>query len=294
MAITASLVKELRERTGLGMMECKKALVATDGDIEKAIDDMRKSGQAKADKKASRTAAEGAVVTKISDDGKVAIILEVNSETDFSSRHDDFKSFCSKVADCVLANKEADVEKLKTLEIEGGLTVEAARLALVQTIGENIQVRRASIVESADGIVGGYIHGVKIGVLVALSAGDAELAKDVAMHVAAANPQVVNSDQVDPAILDKEKEIFTAQAKDSGKPDEIIEKMVIGRIKKFLKEITLVDQPFVKDPDVTVGALVKKSSADVLSFTRYEVGEGIEVEVVDFAAEVAAQVRGEA
>ena len=294
MAITASLVKELRERTGLGMMECKKALVVTDGDIEKAIDDMRKSGQAKADKKASRTAAEGAVVTKISGDGKVAIILEVNSETDFSSRHDDFKSFCSKVADCVLANKEADVEKLKTLEIEGGLTVEAARLALVQTIGENIQVRRASIVESADGIVGGYIHGVKIGVLVALSAGDAELAKDVAMHVAAANPQVVNSDQVDPAILDKEKEIFTAQAKDSGKPDEIIEKMVIGRLKKFLKEITLVDQPFVKDPDVTVGALVKKSSADVLSFTRYEVGEGIEVEVVDFAAEVAAQVRGEA
>ncbi|OUR87254.1 translation elongation factor Ts [Gammaproteobacteria bacterium 42_54_T18] len=294
MAITASLVKELRERTGLGMMECKKALVATDGDIEKAIDDMRKSGQAKADKKASRTAAEGAVVTKISEDGKVAIILEVNSETDFSSRHDDFKSFCSKVAECVLASKESDVEKLKELEIEGGLTVEAARLALVQTIGENIQVRRASIVESADGIVGGYIHGVKIGVLVALSAGNAELAKDVAMHVAAANPQVVNSDQVAPAILDKEKEIFTAQAKDSGKPDEIIEKMVVGRLKKFLKEITLVDQPFIKDPDVTVGALVKKSSADVLSFIRYEVGEGIEVEVVDFAAEVAAQVRGEA
>ena len=167
-------------------------------------------------------------------------------------------------------------------------------MALVQTIGENIQVRRASIVESADGIVGGYIHGVKIGVLVALSAGDAELAKDVAMHVAASNPQVVNSDQVDPAILDKEKEIFTAQAKNSGKPDEIIEKMVVGRIKKFLKEITLVDQPFIKDSDVTVGALVKKSSADVLSFIRYEVGEGIEVEVVDFAAEVAAQVRGEA
>jgi len=294
MAITASLVKELRERTGLGMMECKKALVATDGDIEKAIDDMRKSGQAKADKKASRTAAEGAVVTKISADGKVAIILEVNSETDFSSRHDDFKSFCSNVADCVLANKESDVEKLKDLKIESGLTVETARLALVQTIGENIQVRRASVVESADGIVGGYIHGVKIGVLVALSAGDAELAKDVAMHVAASNPQVVNSDQVDPAILDKEKEIFTAQAKSSGKPDEIIEKMVVGRIKKFLKEITLVDQPFIKDSDVTVGALVKKSSADVLSFIRYEVGEGIEVEVVDFAAEVAAQVRGEA
>ena len=294
MAITAALVKELRERTGLGMMECKKALVATDGDIEKAIDDMRKSGQAKAAKKASRTAAEGAVVTKISEDGKVAIILEVNSETDFSSRHDDFKSFCDKVAACVLANKETDVEKLKELEVEAGLTVEAARLALVQMIGENIQVRRASVVESADGIVGGYIHGVKIGVLVALSAGDAELVKDVAMHVAAANPQVVNSDQVDQAILDKEKEIFTAQAKDSGKPDEIIEKMVVGRIKKFLKEITLVDQPFIKDPDVTVGALVKKSSADVLSFIRYEVGEGIEVEVTDFAAEVAAQARGEA
>lgn len=294
MAITAALVKELRERTGLGMMDCKKALVATDGDIEQAIDDLRKSGQAKAAKKASRTAAEGAVITCFSDDGKTGVIVEVNSETDFSARHEDFVGFSNKVAAVVLASKETDVEKLKELEFDGGVTVETARLALVQKIGENIQVRRATVIESPEGVVASYLHGAKIGVVVALNGGDAELAKDVAMHVAAVNPQVVNSDEVDEAVLDKEKEIFTAQAKESGKPDEIIEKMIGGRIKKFLKEISLVEQPFVKDPDVTVGALVKKSGATVLSFTRYEVGEGIEVEEVDFAAEVAAQVRGDA
>ncbi|PCJ30249.1 MAG: elongation factor Ts [Moraxellaceae bacterium] len=294
MAITAALVKELRDRTGLGMMECKKALVATDGDIETAIDDLRKSGQAKAAKKATRTAAEGAVITAFSDDAKIGVILEINSETDFSARHEDFIGFCEKVAAVALSNNVSDVEQIKELEIEAGVSVETARLALVQKIGENIQVRRAALVESEAGVVGGYLHGAKIGVLVALKGGDAELAKEVSMHVAAANPQVVNSDEVDPVLLDKEKEIFTAQAKESGKPDEIIEKMIGGRIKKFLKEITLVDQPFIKDPDVTVGALVKKSDATVLSFTRYEVGDGIEVETVDFAAEVAAQVRGEA
>ncbi|OUS24919.1 translation elongation factor Ts [Gammaproteobacteria bacterium 45_16_T64] len=294
MAITAALVKELRERTGLGMMECKKALVATDGDIEKAIDDMRKSGQAKAAKKAGRIAAEGAVIACIADDGKLGVLVEINSETDFCARHEDFIGFSQKVAACVLANKETDVEKIKELELEAGVSVETARLTLVQKIGENIQVRRAAIVESAEGVVGSYLHGAKIGVLVALKGGEDALAKDVAMHVAASNPQVVNPDEVDAAVLDKEKEIFTAQAKESGKPDEIIEKMIGGRIKKFLKEISLVEQPFVKDPDVTVGALAKKGGASVVSFTRFEVGEGIEVEVVDFAAEVMAQARGDA
>lgn len=294
MAITAALVKELRERTGLGMMECKKALVATDGDIEQAIDDLRKSGQAKAAKKAGRTAAEGAVVASISDDGKTGVIVEINSETDFCARHDDFVGFSNKVAAVVLESKETDVEKLKALELEAGVSIETARLALVQKIGENIQVRRAAVVNSEEGVVGAYLHGAKIGVLVALKGGESELAKDVAMHVAAANPQVVNPDEVDSSVLDKEKEIFSAQAKESGKPDEIIEKMIGGRIKKFLKEISLVEQPFVKDPDVTVGALAKKSDATILSFSRFEVGEGIEVEEVDFAAEVMAQARGEA
>jgi len=294
MAITAALVKELRERTGLGMMECKKALVATDGDIERASDDMRKSGQAKAAKKAGRTAAEGAVVVRISEDGKIGIILEVNSETDFSARHEDFQGFINAVATCALANNETDVEKLKELTLEGGATVEATRLALVQKIGENIQIRRAAPLESPEGVVSAYIHGGKIGVLASLKGGDAELAKDVAMHVAAVNPQVVNADEVSQSVLDKEKEIFTAQAKESGKPEEIIEKMIGGRIKKFLKEVSLVEQPFVKDPDTTVGALVKKAGASVESFVRFEVGEGIEKEEVDFAAEVMAQARGDA
>lgn len=294
MAVTAAQVKELRERTGLGMMECKKALVETNGDIETAIDNLRKSGQAKAAKKAGRTAAEGIVVAKVSADGNTGILLEVNSETDFVARDDNFLNFANGVADRVLATKETDVAKLlETAMEEGGSeSIETTRSALVQKIGENIQVRRAYVIES-EGLVSAYVHSGKIGVLVSLSGGNDDLGKDVAMHVAASNPMVVNPDQVDQSTLDKEKEIFSAQAAESGKPPEIVEKMVQGRIAKFLKEVSLVDQPFVKDPDTTVGKLVKGAGADVVSFTRIEVGEGIEKEEVDFAAEVMAQARGE-
>ena len=292
MAVTAALVKELRERTGLGMMECKKALVETDGDIELAIDNLRKSGQAKAAKKAGRTAAEGIVIAKVSSDGKTGILLEVNSETDFVARDDNFLKFANGVADRVLATKETDIAKLleTTMEEGGSDSIETTRSALVQKIGENIQVRRSHVIES-EGLVSAYVHSGKIGVLVSLNGGNDDLGKDVAMHVAASNPMVVNPDQVDQATLDKEKEIFSAQAAESGKPADIIEKMVQGRIAKFLKEVSLVDQPFVKDPDTTVGKLVKSAGADVVSFTRIEVGEGIEKEEVDFAAEVMAQAR---
>ena len=294
MAVTASLVKELRERTGLGMMECKKALVETDGDIELAIDNLRKSGQAKAAKKAGRTAAEGVVIAKVSGDGKTGILLEVNSETDFVARDDNFLQFANTVADRVLNSGETDVAKLAALPMtDGGSdTVEDARSALVRKIGENIQVRRAYAL-NADGVVSAYVHGGKIGVLVGLKGGNEELAKDVAMHVAASNPLVVNPQQVDQATLDKEKEIYSAQAAESGKPADIVEKMVQGRLSKFLKEVSLVDQPFVKDPDTTVGKLVKGAGAEVVAFTRIEVGEGIEKEASDFAAEVMAQARGQ-
>lgn len=294
MAVTAALVKELRERTGLGMMECKKALVETNGDIETAIDNLRKSGQAKAAKKAGRTAAEGIVIAKVSDDGKTGILLEINSETDFVARDDNFLNFANGVADRVLATKETDIAKLlEVAMVEGGSdSIEETRSALVQKIGENIQVRRSYVVES-EGLVSAYVHSGKIGVLVSMSGGNDDLGKDVAMHVAASNPLVVNPDQVDQATLDKEKEIFAAQAAESGKPADIIEKMVLGRISKFLKEVSLVDQPFVKDPDTTVGKLVKAAGAELTSFTRIEVGEGIEKEEVDFAAEVMAQARGQ-
>ena len=294
MAVTAAQVKELRERTGLGMMECKKALVETNGDIDTAIDNLRKSGQAKAAKKAGRTAAEGIVVAKVSADGNTGILLEVNSETDFVARDDNFLKFANGVADRVLSTKETDVAKLlETAMEEGGSdSIETTRSALVQKIGENIQVRRTYVMVS-EGLVSAYVHSGKIGVLVALNGGNDDLGKDVAMHVAASNPLVVNPDQVDQATLDKEKEIFSAQAAESGKPPEIVEKMVQGRIAKFLKEVSLVDQPFVKDPDTTVGKLVKGAGADVVAFTRIEVGEGIEKEEVDFAAEVMAQARGE-
>lgn len=281
-AITAALVKELRERTGLGMMECKKALVQAEGDIEKAIEELRKSGQAKAAKKAGRTAAEGIVAVKIADDASYGMLLEVNSETDFVARDDNFLNFVNTVLEKAFANKQVDVAQL----MEGEL--ETARLALVQKIGENIGVRRLELVEAP--VVGSYVHGNKrIGVLVALDGGDADLAKDIAMHVAAVNPQVVSKDDMPEEVVAKEKEIFIAQAKDSGKPDDIIEKMITGRINKFLAENSLVEQPFVKDPDVKVGALAKKAGATVVDFKRFEVGEGIEKEEVDFAAEVAAQ-----
>ncbi len=281
--ITASLVKELRERTGLGMMECKKALVEADGDIEAAIDNLRKSSGLKAAKKAGRTAAEGVAATRVADSGNSAIIAEVNCETDFVARDDNFQAFVDTVIDKAFAEKQTDVEALMAGDLE------AKREGLVQKIGENISVRRVAILEgAADAIMAGYVHGGRIGVLVELKGGDEALAKDVAMHVAAINPQYVSADTVPAEVLEREKEVVRAQSESSGKPPEIVEKMVQGRIKKFLAEVSLVEQPFVKDPDVKVGDLAKKSGAEVVNFVRFEVGEGIEKEEVDFAAEVAA------
>lgn len=288
-AITAAQVKELRERTGAGMMECKKALVETDGDIEKAIENMRKSGQAKAAKKAGRIAAEGIILVR--SDEQNAVILEVNSETDFVSRDEGFVAFANTVADAAIANKTADVETLKSVMLDGK-SVEDTRLELVQTIGENIQIRRVNLLSVADGQSASYLHGGRIGVIVGLNGGDEVLAKDVAMHIAASNPQVVNPEDVSESVVEKEKEIFIAQAKESGKPDEIIEKMIGGRLKKFLAEVSLTGQPFVKDPSTSVGDLLKGSDATVTEFIRYEVGEGIEKKEEDFAAEVMAQVKG--
>jgi len=289
MAITASQVKELRQRTGAGMMECKKALVETDGDIEAAIEQMRKSGMAKADKKADRVAAEGGITVQLDMDRKNAAILEVNSETDFVSGGDDFKNFANGVCAIVLKEKPADLDALSASKLESGETVDDARRALIAKIGEKISVRRFTNV-STSGYLGVYLHGSSIGVVVDLEGGSEELAKDIAMHVAASKPVCVSADQVDPALLDKEREIFAAQAKESGKPDNIIEKMIEGRVNKYLKEITLVGQPFVKDPDTTIEKLLKAAGAKVISFQRYEVGEGIEKKEENFAEEVMAQV----
>lgn len=289
-AVTAAMVKELRERTGLGMMECKKALVEAGADIEKAIDDLRKSGQAKAAKKAGRTAAEGIVVIATTADNTRAVMVEINSETDFVARDDNFLGFANKVAQAALAADEVDPAKIGALGVDGG-SVEETRQALVQKIGENIQVRRAVRLSVDGGVIGSYVHGGKIGVLVALTGGDAGLGKDVSMHVAAVAPMVVNADQVPEEVLEKEREIIRAQPDMEGKPTEIVEKMVGGRINKFLKEVSLNDQPFVKDPNTTIGKLVKEAGAEVVAFERLVVGEGIEKEEVDFAAEVMAQAK---
>ncbi|WGL16584.1 translation elongation factor Ts [Microbulbifer bruguierae] len=284
MAITASMVKELRERTGLPMMECKKALTEADGDIEKAIEDLRKASGLKAAKKAGRTAADGVVAAKVAEDGSYGVLVEVNSETDFVARDDNFLAFVGKVVDKAFADRQQDVAAL----MEGAL--EADREALVQKIGENIGVRRIQVVEAP--VVGAYVHSnSRIAVLVALSGANVETARDIAMHVTAVNPQVVKPEDMSPEVVEKEKEIIKAQPDMEGKPAEIVEKMMGGRINKFLKENSLVEQPFVKNPDVTVGKLAKDAGADVLGFVRFEVGEGIEKEVVDFAAEVAAQVK---
>ena len=288
MAITASLVKELRERTGSGMMECKKALVETDGDIEAAAELMRKSGAAKADKKAGRVAADGAIKVSVSDDGKSAVIVEINSETDFVAKDDNFQAFADEVVAAIAAHQPASIEDVAGLQLASGQSVEEARQALIAKVGENIQVRRFQRVES-DSAIASYAHGARIGVLVDSSA-DADLARDIAMHVAAVNPQFVDQDAVPAEFVEKEKSILIAQAESSGKPPEIIEKMIQGRLDKFLAEVTLVGQPFVKDPDQKVGKLLAASGASVNGFVRYEVGEGIEKKVEDFAAEVASQL----
>lgn len=283
--MSAALVKELRERTGLGLLECKKALSEADGDIDAAIETLRKSSGMKAAKKAGRTAADGVVAIQTADDGSFAAMVEVNSETDFVARDENFLGFVQSVVSKAFGERIADVETLA-----GGDT-EDARQALVQKIGENISVRRVVTHEASDGVVGGYVHGNnRIAVLVSLEGGSDELARDVAMHVAAVNPQVVSPDDMPAEQVAKEREIYAAQAQDSGKPPEIVEKMIDGRIRKFLSENSLTEQAFVKDPDMTVGKLVSAAGAEVLGFTRFEVGEGIEVEKVDFAAEVAAQL----
>ena len=288
MSITASMVKELRERTGAGMMECKKALVESDGDMDAAAEALRKSGQAKADKKAGRVAADGRVVIKR--DGSRVAIVEVNSETDFVAKDENFVGFAEAVAGIVLANGTTDVAALATQSFGNGHTVEEARTELVQKVGENISVRRADIVEN-DGPIGHYTHGARIGAVVALDGGDEDLGRDIAMHVAAINPLCIDEKGVPAETLERERRIFSEQAEASGKPPEIIEKMVTGRIAKFLKEITLVGQPFVKDPDVTVGKLLGGAGASVVAFTRYEVGEGIEKKQENFADEVMKQIK---
>lgn len=286
MAVSASLVKELRERTGLGMMECKKALAETDGDIDAAIENLRKASGLKAAKKADRTAAEGVVAAKVADDGSYGVLVEVNSETDFVARDAGFLAFVDSVVEKAFAAKAADVAAINDEAME------STRQALVQKIGENIGIRRITLVEADGGLVGAYVHSNnRIAVMVQLAnGGSVELAKDVAMHIAAVNPQVVNPEDMPEDVVNKEKDIIKAQPDMEGKPEQIVEKMMTGRINKFLKENSLVEQPFVKDPEVTVGALVKKEGASVVSFSRFEVGEGIEKKEEDFAAEVAAQV----
>jgi len=291
MAITAGMVKELRERTSAGMMECKKALVEADGDMDAAADLLRKAGAAKADKKAGRVASEG-IVTIEQDDSGMALI-EVNCETDFAAKNEDFQAFVKAVARRVLTERPDTVDALSALPlVDGGNSVAEALKDLIGKVGENMSLRRFQVVDSKN-TIGSYLHKVgptaRIGVIVELEGGDESLAKDLAMHIAASNPDFIDADQVSPEVLEKEKSLLMEQAADSGKPAEIIEKMVQGRVNKFLKDITLVGQPFVKDPDTTVEKLLKSNNARVVSFIRFELGEGIEKKEENFAEEVMAQ-----
>lgn len=288
-AITAAAVKELRERTGAPMMDCKKALEATNGDLELAIEELRKSGRAKADKKAGRVAAEGVIIIQSANDNKCAVMVEINSETDFVARDTNFLAFAEAAAKTALANKTQDVEKLLTLPLAGSsLTVEEARKALVAKVGENINVRRIALIQTTGAAVASYLHGSRIGVLAEVE-GDNAIARDIAMHIAASKPLVVSPSEVPSDVVAKEKEIYMAQAAGSGKPQDILEKMVAGKLKKYLDEVSLLGQPFVKDPDTTVGNLLTKHRAKVVSFTRFEVGEGIQKETEDFVEAVMAQ-----
>ena len=287
MTITAALVKELRERTGAGMMECKKALTETQGDIDVAVENMRKAGLAKADKKAGRVAAEGRIAMEVA--GDTAAMVEVNCETDFVANGDDFSMFASAIAKLVLAGQPADIDALNDMKLADGKSADTARRELVAKVGENISVRRFECLKTQGNHIGAYAHGTRIGVLVEMQGGTPALAKDIAMHVAASKPLCVKPEDVSAELLDKEREIIRAQSAESGKPAEIIEKMVEGRIRKYLAEVTLLGQPFVKDPDVTVDKLLSKAGAHVLRFARFEVGEGIEKKQEDFAAEVMAQ-----
>ena len=282
--ISAKLVKELRDRTGLGMMECKKALEETAGDVEQAIDNLRKSGQAKAAKKAGNIAADGAII--IAQEGNKAILLEVNCQTDFVAKDDNFTAFANKVAELALANDATDPAAISELDYGNGQTVEEARVALVQKIGENIQVRRAKIVEGEN--LASYRHGLRIGVVVSTEGGNEETGKNLAMHIAAFNPVAANDTDVPADILAREKEIAEAKARESGKPDNIVEKMIEGSLRKYLDEVVLVRQAYVMDNDKKVGDVLKSEGVTVKNFVRFEVGEGIEKKQEDFAAEVAA------
>ena len=291
MAITAALVKELRERTGAGMMDCKKALMETSADLEAAIDLMRASGAAKAAKKSGRVASEGLVNLTVSDDNKNAVILEVNSETDFVTKGSAFIDFVDALGSLALKNKPESLEAFLSQTLDSGETVDEARQGIIAKIGENISVRRLQIVTTENGVLGAYKHGERIAVLTVLSGTDGELAKDIAMHIAASKPECVSEDQLSSELVEREKAIFIEQAKESGKPDNIIEKMIVGRMKKFVNEVTLYGQAFVKDSDTTVGALVKSKGAEVESFIRYEVGEGMEKKEDNFVEEVLAQAQ---
>ena len=287
MSISASMVKELRERTGAGMMECKKALVETDGDMDQAVELLRKTGRAKADKKSTRVAADGRITVAV--DGNKAAIAEVNSETDFVAKDENFIGFAEAVAESALISSVEDVESLSSTTLTDGRMIETARTDLVTKVGENISVRRFERIEAADHL-GNYTHGARIGALVSMTGGNAELARDVAIHVAATNPLCVDESGVPEDTLERERRIFAEQAAESGKPPEIVEKMVTGRVAKYLKETTLLGQPFVKDPDVTVGKLLQDADASVTAFVRYEVGEGIEKKQENFAEEVMSQI----
>jgi len=291
MTITAALVKELRERTGAGMMDCKKALVETNADLEAAIDLMRASGAAKAAKKAGRVASEGLVGVTISDDNKNAVILEVNSETDFVTKGKPFIDFVNVLGALALKNKPKSIETFLTHTLESGETVNEAREGIIAKIGENVSVRRLQNVSVENGVLGAYKHGDRIAVLVVISGKDSDLAKDIAMHIAASRPECISEEHLSNELLEREKAIFIEQAKESGKPDNIIEKMIVGRMKKFVKEATLYGQAFIKDPDTSVGELVKSNNAEVELFVRFEVGEGIEKKEDNFVEEVMAQAQ---
>lgn len=292
MTISAGMVKELRERTGSGMMECKKALVEAEGDMELAIENMRKSGLAKADKKSGRIAAEGIIGVQISENGKSAAIVDINCETDFVAKADDFVNFVKSVSVGLLNADIETEEQLLAMPLEDGVTVDEMRRGLISKLGENITIRRFEKFNTQEGGTACYLHGNKIGIIVELAMADADLGKDVAMHIAASKPICVSEDQVSPETIEKEKEIFSAQAAESGKPADIIEKMVLGRVSKFLAEVTLLGQPFIKDDKMTVGKLVASKGNRVIRFSRFEVGEGIEKKEENFAEEVMAQVRG--
>ncbi|MBM3203262.1 elongation factor Ts [Candidatus Woesearchaeota archaeon] len=291
MNISAAMVKELRERTGSGMMECKKALTEAGGDLEAAIELMRKAGLAKADKKSGRTAAEGCLAVKVSGDHKTGAIIEINSETDFVAKSDDFTGFASALGDCALGADVTTLDALNACTMAGGTSVDETRRALVFKLGENLNLRRFERFDTETGLIVSYLHGSRIGVLVELNGGDSNLGKDICMHIAASKPVCVDASGVSTELIEKERDIFMAQAETSGKPANIVEKMVEGRIQKFLGEITLTGQPFVKDPDQTVGKLLGSRGASVVRFVRFEVGEGIEKAESNFAEEVMAQVR---